>query len=40
MILFPPLLLEQPTLIKRPVITDGENILDIGFSPDNLDDYI
>ena len=35
-----PLLLEHPTLIKRPVITDGETILDIGFSPSNLDDYI
>ena len=35
-----PLLLEHPTLIKRPVITDGETILDIGFSPANLDDYI
>ena len=35
-----PLLLEHPTLIKRPVFTDGETILDIGFSPDNLDDYI
>jgi arsenate reductase len=27
-----PLLLANPTLIKRPVITDGETILDIGFS--------
>ena len=35
-----PVLLEHPTLIKRPVITDGEAILDIGFSPANLDDYI
>lgn len=34
------LLLEQPTLIKRPVITDGETILDIGFSPAHLEDYI
>lgn len=34
------LLLEHPTLIKRPVITDGEAILDIGFSPAHLDDYI
>jgi Spx/MgsR family transcriptional regulator len=34
------LLLAHPTLIKRPVITDGNTILDIGFSPSNLDDYI
>ena len=34
------LLLAHPTLIKRPVITDGKIILDIGFSPSNLDDYI
>lgn len=34
------LLLEHPTLIKRPVITDGEVILDIGFEPDSLEDYI
>jgi Spx/MgsR family transcriptional regulator len=35
-----PLLLAHPTLIKRPVITDGRAILDIGFSPRDLDDYI
>ena len=35
-----PLLLEHLTLIKRPVITDGEAILDVGFSPSCLDDYI
>jgi arsenate reductase len=35
-----PLLMARPTLIKRPVITDGRTILDIGFSPRNLDDYI
>ena len=35
-----PLLLEYPTLIKRPVITDGETILDVGFAPNNLEDYI
>lgn len=34
------LLLEHPTLIKRPVITDGEIILDVGFSPAGLEDYI
>jgi len=34
------LLLAHPTLIKRPVITDGKTILDIGFSPSHLDDYI
>ena len=34
------LFLAHPTLIKRPVVTDGEAILDVGFSPDNLEDYI
>lgn len=34
------LLLEHPTLMKRPVITDGEAILDVGFAPDSLEDYI
>ncbi len=35
-----PLFLANPTLIKRPVITDGKTILDIGFSPSYLEDYI
>lgn len=35
-----PLFLELPTLIKRPVITDGKTVLDVGFSPDSLEDYI
>lgn len=35
-----PLFLEQPTLIKRPVITDGDSILGVGFAPDILEDYI
>jgi arsenate reductase (glutaredoxin) len=35
-----PLLLEHPTLLKRPVITDGEEILDVGFDPESLEDYI
>ena len=34
------LLQAHPTLLKRPVITDGEAILDIGFSPYSLEDYI
>ncbi|MBT8047577.1 MAG: Spx/MgsR family RNA polymerase-binding regulatory protein [Xanthomonadales bacterium] len=34
------LLPAHPTLIKRPVITNGANILDIGFSPSHLEDYI
>jgi len=34
------LLMAHPVLIKRPVITDGETILDIGFSPSHLEDYI
>lgn len=35
-----PALLAHLTLIKRPVITDGRNILDVGFSPSGLEDYI
>lgn len=35
-----PLLLAYPTLIKRPVITDGDAVLDVGFSPSSLEDYI
>ena len=34
------LLLDHPTLMKRPVITDGTSILDVGFSPAHLEDYI
>ena len=34
------LLLEFPTLLKRPVITDGLTVLDVGFEPDSLEDYI
>lgn len=34
------LLLEHPTLIKRPVVTEGDVVLDVGFSPENLEDYI
>ncbi len=34
------LLLEHPTLIKRPVLTEGDVILDVGFSPRHLEDYI
>jgi arsenate reductase len=34
------LFLEHPTLIKRPVFTDGETVLDVGFSPQSLEDYI
>jgi arsenate reductase len=35
-----PVLLEHPTLMKRPVITDDQGILDVGFDPINLEDYI
>jgi arsenate reductase len=35
-----PLLLANPTLIKRPVITHDNVILDVGFSPASLEDYI
>ena len=34
------LLQEYPTLLKRPVITDGQAILDVGFDPGSLEDYI
>jgi len=34
------LLLANPALIKRPAISDGQTNLDIGFSPDHLEDYI
>ncbi len=32
-----PLLLAHPTLIKRPVITDGERVLAVGFDPSVLE---
>ena len=32
-----PVLLANPTLIKRPVITDGDTVLAVGFSADNLE---
>jgi Spx/MgsR family transcriptional regulator len=35
-----PLLLAHPTLIKRPVITDGETVLLLGFSADSLEEFI
>lgn len=35
-----PLLMANPTLIKRPVITDGTSVLDIGFSPDHLETLV
>jgi len=35
-----PVLLQHPTLIKRPVVTDGQSVLDVGFAPSNLEDYI
>jgi arsenate reductase-like glutaredoxin family protein len=31
---------DHPTLFKRPVITDGESVLDVGFDPQSLEDYI
>ena len=34
------LVLRYPTLLKRPVITDGAVILDVGFEPESLEDYI
>ena len=34
------LLLEHPTLLKRPVITESNTILDVGFDPESLEDYI
>lgn len=35
-----PLVVQYPTLLKRPVITDGSAILDVGFEADSLEDYI
>ena len=32
-----PLFLAQPTLIKRPVFTDGETVLAVGFTPAELE---
>jgi len=34
------LLQAKPTLIKRPVITDGDAILDIGFAPARLEAFL
>lgn len=34
------LLMEQPTLLKRPVITDGERILGVGFDPNSIEEFI
>jgi len=35
-----PLFLNNPTLIKRPVFTDGDTVLDVGFTPNSLEEYI
>ena len=35
-----PLLLEYPTLIKRPVITDGKSVLSVGFAPEKLEAFV
>lgn len=35
-----PVLMEHPTLIKRPVVTDDEEVLDVGFVPDRLEKII
>ena len=34
------LLVQHPTLIKRPVITDGENVLAVGFAPADLEAFL
>ena len=34
-----PLLLEHPTLIKRPVITDGTSVVSVGFTPTKLEAF-
>ena len=34
-----PLLFAHPTLIKRPVITDGTTVLDVGFDPARLEEF-
>jgi len=35
-----PLFQQHPTLIKRPVITDGESVLAVGFSPEKLEELV
>lgn len=35
-----PLFQQHPTLIKRPVITDGERVLAVGFSPEKLEEFV
>jgi len=35
-----PLMLANPTLIKRPLVTDGTELLDVGFSAANLEKLI
>jgi Spx/MgsR family transcriptional regulator len=34
------LIMDHPTLLKRPVITDGENIVAVGFEPTKLEHCI
>lgn len=34
------LLLEYPTLLKRPLITDGTSLLEVGFSESRLEGHI
>jgi len=34
------LIVQHPTLIKRPVITDGDRILAVGFDPARLEAFI
>lgn len=34
------LIMDHPTLLKRPVITDGKTIVSVGFEPSRLDHCI
>jgi Spx/MgsR family transcriptional regulator len=35
-----PLIVEHPTLLKRPLITDGANIVAVGFDPSRMEQCI
>jgi Spx/MgsR family transcriptional regulator len=34
------LIMDHPTLLKRPVVTDGRTIVSVGFEPSRLEPYI
>lgn len=35
-----PLFQQHPALIKRPVISDGERVIAVGFSPEKLEEFV